>query len=361
MTAQAMGRPVRATARSVQIALGVVWLADGLLQLQPKMFGVGFTNDVILPSARGQPGIVSGAITHTAHLISTQPVATDLVFAGTQLLIGAGLLISETVKPALALSFVWALGIWSLGEGFGGLLNATAMPLTGAPGAALLYVAIGLVVWPRKKLADLDGPAAAEGLLGEAGAQTIWALLWCGLGILWLLPASSDSGALSSALSGVAASQPGWLAHLQLAVAHSLGSGGASVAVVAGLLSFVIGVGPLLTRRSTIFLIAGAAMALDFWVLGQGFGQITSGMATDPNTGPLLVLLAFALAPASGRERPGGEVHADDRTVVDLHHYLPEFVEVAGGTHGSLDTGTHGLVGAPPESGERPILVRSAP
>jgi hypothetical protein len=120
------------------------------------------------------------------------------------------------------------------------------------------------------------------------------------------------------------------------------------VAVVAGLLSFVIGMGPLLTRRSTIFLIAGAAMALDFWVLGQGFGQITSGMATDPNTGPLLILLAFALVPASGRhpepqpglppdqevrvERSGGEIHGDDRTVVDLHHSLPEIVKVAGAT-----------------------------
>jgi hypothetical protein len=361
MTAPAMGRSVRATARSVQIALGVVWLADGLLQLQPKMLGVGFANDVILPSAQGQPGIVSGAIAHTAHLISTQPMATDLVFAGIQLLIGAGLLFRETVKPALALSFVWALGIWSLGEGFGGLLNGTAMPLTGAPGAALLYVAIGLIVWPRKRPSLLDGPAAAEGLLGEAGALIIWALVWCGLGILWLLPASSDSGALSSALSGVAASQPGWLAHIQLAVAHSLRSGGASVAVVAGLLSFVIGVGPLLTRRSTIFLIAGAAMALDFWVLGQGFGQITSGMATDPNTGPLLILLAFALAPASGRERPGRKVRGDDHTVVDLHHYLPEFVEFAGGTGGSVDTGTCGRAGEPPEFVERPILVRSGP
>ena len=377
MNAQAIRRPVRATARSVQIALGIVWLADGLLQLQPKMFGVGFANDVILPSAQRQPGIVSGAISHTAHLISTQPVATDLVFAGIQLLIGAGLLIRETVKPALLLSFVWALGIWSLGEGFGGLLKGTAMPLTGAPGAALLYVAIGVVVWPGKKAAALDGPAAAEGVLGEAGAQTIWALVWCGLGILWLLPASSDGGALSSALSGVAASQPGWLAHLQLAVAHSLGTGGTSVAVVAGLLSFVIGLGPMLTRRSTIFLIAGAAMALDFWVLGQGFGQITSGMATDPNTGPLLILLAFTLAPASGRhpephpglppdqkvrvERLGSEVHGDARSVVDFHHYLPEIVEVAGDARGSLNTETRRVGREPLEADERPMLVRSAP
>ena len=42
-------------------------------------------------------------------------------------------------------------------------------------------------------------------------------------------------------------------------------------------------------------MIVGVAMALDFWVLGQAFGQVFTGMATDPDTGPLLVLLALAV------------------------------------------------------------------
>jgi hypothetical protein len=290
--------PARVTARSIQIGLGIIWLLDGLLQLQPKMFGSGFANDVILPSAQGQPVMVSNVITHMAHLIGVQPVPTDLVFAAIQLLIGCGLLFRETVRPALVLSFVWALGVWALGEGFGGLFNGTAMPLTGAPGAALLYLAVGLVVWPKKSGGHRSGPAAAEGLLGESGGQTMWAVVWCGLGVMWLLPASTNGGALSAALRGAAAGEPGWLAHVQLSVAHALGNGGTSVAVGAAVLSFVIGFGPLIARRPTIFLIAGVAMALDFWVLGEAFGQIFSGMATDPNTGPLLVLLALAIYPA---------------------------------------------------------------
>jgi hypothetical protein len=289
-------RPARRiTARTIQIGLGTVWLADGLFQLQPKMFGTAFANGVILPSAQGQPAIISSLITHMAHLMAAQPVLTDLVFAGIQLLIGAGLLIRETVKPALVLSFVWALGVWSLGEGFGGLFNGTAMPLTGAPGAALLYLALGLLVWPRRVPRDAHGPAAAEGPLGEGGGTALWALVWCGFGLLWLLPASSNSGALSGALNSAAAGEPGWLAHLQLAVAHSLGNGGGSVALVAAFLCFFVGVGPILFRRNGIFLIVGVAMALDFWVLGQSFGQVFTGMATDPNTGPLLVLLALAV------------------------------------------------------------------
>ena len=67
------------------------------------------------------------------------------------------------------------------------------------------------------------------------------------------------------------------------------------MALVAAFLSFFVGVGPILFRRNAIFLIVGVAMALDFWVLGQAFGQVFTGMATDPDTGPLLVLLALAV------------------------------------------------------------------
>ena len=42
----------RVSARTIQIGLGLIWLVDGLLQLQPKMFGPDFAHDVILPSAR---------------------------------------------------------------------------------------------------------------------------------------------------------------------------------------------------------------------------------------------------------------------------------------------------------------------
>jgi hypothetical protein len=152
-------------------------------------------------------------------------------------------------------------------------------------------------VWPRAAGPAASGPAAAEGPLGERGGQAIWAVVWCGMGILWLLPANRAGGSISGAISGAVSGEPGWLAHVQLSVAHALGSGGESVAVVCAVLSFVIGLGPLLSRHPTVFLVAGAALALDYWVFGEAFGQVFTGLATDPNTGPLLVLLALALYP----------------------------------------------------------------
>ncbi len=287
----------RVSARSIQIGLGIMWLLDGLLQLQPHMFGPDFAHNVILPSAQGQPGFLSGLITHMAHLIAAQPALTNSVFAGMQIVIGFGLFVRETVKPALVLSFVWALGVWALGEGFGMLFTGMASPLTGAPGGALLYAAIGVLVWPRAAGPVTEGPAAAEGPLGERGAKTVWAVVWSGMGILWLLPADRAGGSISSAISGAVSGEPSWLAHVQLSVAHAFGNGGGSVAVACAVLSFLIGLGPLLSRHTTVFLVAGAALALDYWMFGEAFGQPFTGIATDPNTGPLLVLLALALYP----------------------------------------------------------------
>lgn len=117
------------------------------------------------------------------------------------------------------------------------------------------------------------------------------------MGILWLLPANRAGGSISSAISDSVRGEPSWLAHVQLSVAHALGSGGSSVAVACAALSFVIGLGPLVSRHSTVFLVAGAALALDYWVFGEAFGQLFTGVATDPNSGPLLVVLALALYP----------------------------------------------------------------
>ena len=37
--------------------------------------------------------------------------------------------------------------------------------------------------------------------------------------------------------------------------------------------------------------------ALAIWIVGENFGAMLTGMATDPNTGPLLILLAAAYWP----------------------------------------------------------------
>ena len=56
-----------------------------------------------------------------------------------------------------------------------------------------------------------------------------------------------------------------------------------------------------MTRRVK-FVAGGLVMTLVFWVTTQNFGAIFTGQGTDPNTGPLLVLMAITLlAPAAAR------------------------------------------------------------
>jgi hypothetical protein len=292
---------VRVTPRTLQIVLGITWLCDGLLQLQPKLFGPAFAAEIIRPSAAGQPGLVARSIDEMASLVSVHPAAVNVVFAAVQILVGIGLLRRETVRPALAVSFAWAAGVWCFGEGFGMLLTGTASPLSGAPGAVLLYAVVGVVAWPTRAgrhPAEAQS-AAAAGLLGDSGARRLWAVVWLGMGVLWLLPANTGPDAVSGLLSNAAAASPTWLARLQTSLATALHGDGLAVALALGAASAVIGVGPLLARRSgvTPFLIAGAALSMDFWVLGQSFGGIVTGLATDPNAGPLFLLLALALFP----------------------------------------------------------------
>src|ERR1700685_4362951 len=50
------------TFRGVQIALGLFWILDGLLQLQHQMFSKAFVTQVIAPASQGQPHFVSNVM-----------------------------------------------------------------------------------------------------------------------------------------------------------------------------------------------------------------------------------------------------------------------------------------------------------
>jgi hypothetical protein len=51
-------------------------------------------------------------------------------------------------------------------------------------------------------------------------------------------------------------------------------------------------------------------VAAVIWVVGEAFGAIFTGAGTDPNSGPLLALLALAYWPASRTVCPAIPGHA---------------------------------------------------
>jgi len=50
----------KVTGRSIQVALGILWLLDGFLQLQSQMFTNHFASLVIAPAAQFEPILVAG-------------------------------------------------------------------------------------------------------------------------------------------------------------------------------------------------------------------------------------------------------------------------------------------------------------
>ncbi len=308
--------------RVLQVALGVLWILDAALQFQPPMFGRSFVNTFVLPNAAGQPFVIGDFITHIGNFLAPDIAVWNTFFALIQLFIGIGLLFRRTVRPALAVSFAWVLGVWVIGEGMGMLLTGSATALTGAPGAVLLYGLLGLMAWPRPARRNTDWSDRPVGVASSAAAQgigrsvtplAVWTGYWFLAAVLFLLPDNRTTTSVQSAIVGMADGQPAWYAHFLTSLGNLFSTTGTQTAWILAGVAVVIGLGPLLVRRPGWFLAAGALVGALMWVAGQGLvGNVFSGSGTDPNTGPLVVVLAAAMVPTvtapAGRRSPAGEV-----------------------------------------------------
>jgi hypothetical protein len=281
--------------RSIQTVLGLIWVLDGALQFQSFMYGKGFIQ-MLQAMMAGQPHWLSSSVSWGATTMQSHQGAFNTLAALIQVAIGLGILYRRTTKAAILLSFGWSLVVWWFGEAFGMLFMNMAVPLTGAPGAVLLYALIGAIVWPN------DRPG---GLLGLRGARIAWAALWLVMAWLWLLAPSSSSNAIHDAINA-APSGMSWLSSVQNAAA-SITSGSDFVwALILAVLSAAIAVAVVMNWRAKEFLILAAALNLIFWVVGQGLGGVFQGGATDPNAGLLFIVLAYTLYTLVPFDQPVG-------------------------------------------------------
>ncbi len=296
------------TQRTLQIVLGLFWLLDAGLQFQPYMFGSGFTTTYLLNNAHNQPDIVRWIITNVGNFVGPHVAVWNTFFALIQVAIGLGLLFRRTVRPALVVSFFWAFGVWFFGEGLGQIFTGSASALTGAPGSVFLYGLVGLMAWPRSAPTEenaetepsvgLASSAAGQGLGGAATPLFVWCGYWSLAAILFLLPNNRTPTSVSSAITGMSPGEPSAYSHFLSSFGNHFGSGGVWTTWLLAIGSLVIGFGPLVFRRPTPFLAAGGLLATFFWMSGQGLGGIFTGSGTDPNSGPLVVLLALTMVPA---------------------------------------------------------------
>lgn len=287
----------------MQLALAALWLIAAGLQLQPFNFGEGLANSTIRENAGGgQPEPIRGSIIFAADLLEAHTALLNVFIVVVQVTIAAGLLWRRTVKPALVLSFVWALGVWWIGEGFAGLAAGRASLLVGAPGAAPLYALVGLIAWPAARPAGRT--IASVGLLGDRGARWAWVILWVGGAFLRVQPSQfSPRFSLYANFTTELQEQPAFIADINRALADVVAATGWGAVIFLAVLNAVIGLGVLSRHHDRIFLRLGIVVSLAYWATAQKFGDVFTGEATDLESGPLYVLLALTLYPLASRER----------------------------------------------------------
>jgi hypothetical protein len=283
--------------RMLQLALAGVWLLDGVLQYQSFMFTKAF-GQMLAATAPGNPGVIASPINWDARLIEHHAVALNAIFATIQLLLGLGIACRPTVRVALGASIAWALAVWWFGEGLGGVLNGTASPVNGAPGAVIIYALLAVLLWPADRDAT-PAPFTAARAVGAPAARALWLVLWLSQAYFALLPANRAPQALHGMIAGLASGEPGWLGAIDRSAASLTSHQGLTASVVLALALAAIAVGVYLpapaARAAVVLAIVVAAV---IWVVGQAFGGILAGRATDPGSGPLLLLLALAYWPA---------------------------------------------------------------
>ena len=292
----------------LQRILGALWLIDGLLQFQPQMFTMNMVNGIMKPMLQGQPGIFEPSLQFIVTQTTLHLTTVNLVIAIVQVCLGLGFLLlpDRWVKELVIASIVWALIVWYGGEGMNMLFTGTASILTGAPGAVLLYPLLGLAVYPRKKSAAASQGATRkagdDGLLSRGLLRWILSGFWIFAALLQLQPNWWQPGQISGAI-GAMVGQGGLNTVLVDPVLRQLSNATANIEIPLNIALIVVflalGIGLAVVRQEQLrpFLIASIVVSVVFWYCSQAFGMILTGMATDFNSGLLVVVMALAVWP----------------------------------------------------------------
>ena len=291
--------------QTFRLLLATVWLMDAALQLQPYMFtkGANGFSGMLHGMAPGNPSWISHTITWNASIVYHQPVLTNAIFASIQFLLALGIAWRRTCRPALALSIVWALGVWWFGEGLGGLFSGAGTPLGGGPGAVLFYAVLAVLLWPSQ---GPNSPFVAARNVGHTAARLVWTAVWLLLALLTVVGNGRSPHALHDIVVKLSSGQPRWLLRIDGWTGAVLLHDGTAVALLFASFCILVALSVYLHPTATRVVLAAAIAAFAFiWVAVQNFGGDLAGGATDPNSGLLVVLFILTywpVAPARSRE-----------------------------------------------------------
>lgn len=286
--------------RLLRIGFGLIWIVDGLLQLQVQM-PVGMPTQVVAPTAASAPSWLASLVNSGIDTWLRHPVTAAVATVWIQIGLGCWLLIARRGRWSQAAgiaSAAWGAGVWVFGNSFGGLFMAPISWMTGAPGAVAFYVIAGVLIALPDDVLQKEQLIA---LLSRGMGLLIFYFgivqAWPGRGF-WSGGTALSPGAIPAmAQSMGSVSQPGITASIQhwfasFSLSYSWVYNGIIVVVLLGTgLAFLSRNRRLITPASWVYL---GTCGLN-WVLVQDFG-VFGGMGTDVNSMLPWGLCAFALA-----------------------------------------------------------------
>lgn len=175
--------------RALQLALGALWLLDGMLQFQPSMFGHGFAQ-LLAGSAQGNPATVATYCAGRLAVTRRWQRPTELDTDAGHVLMGvamAGMLVARLrILPAATWEAVFAAGAawfaWQLVKSRRRTAAASGRCLHPAPHlvecVAMLYMFFAATPLTARAATPLTARAAAAGMAGLAPSRfSVLALL----------------------------------------------------------------------------------------------------------------------------------------------------------------------------------------
>lgn len=291
--------PTIAPKRFLRITLGVLWIIAGLLQAQPDMFTTDFyanypskvMESLLQSVADGQPKWLDALVHFGMFVWAEHPIFYNIGAILVQIGIGSILLFGPAKgwsKFGLWTSIVWGTGVWVFGEGMGGLFSGATF-FDGWPGAVILYV-LGAAML-----------LAPDRLWHEHHIERVlrWFLVvfWFVMAGVQALPSSGfwQSGGLMNQFANSASlPQPGILsAPIQSFSYATLHHPILWNTVFIGVMC-ILALGYLVSPRSRWLTIFAGIWLFWSWWFGQDFGTVFSGLGTDVNSAPLLMMFTIA-------------------------------------------------------------------
>jgi cytochrome oxidase Cu insertion factor (SCO1/SenC/PrrC family) len=258
---------------------------------------LGLGNQVIRPAVADSPGWLHPLMFYAIHLWNSHPISLATGSAWIEVGIGLGLIVSNANvgRVIAAVSVVWAMMIWLVPNGAGGVFASGSSLLFGWPGATLFYAIAG--VWIAlspdffKKYFSLVTLRILSVLLAIA------AVLQClPSGEFWHGGNTNAFTAMTREMTATA--QPhglSWIVRHVGDLAGNLG-GGFNIVVILWIVLCAAGFWIASVRNINWPFVTFAVGAVIFWITGEDI-SIYGGLATDINSLIPLAVLAWCACP----------------------------------------------------------------